>query len=119
MNEKKKMNSLPEYDYLGASSAQDCTGLIPSLPTKKEEIESYTRNLLDEAGTTGVIIGADCTIPEDTSLERLEWVRQAAALPWDNRGRTAPAGAHAPSPPGRRSGAALAGRRGISADVPW
>lgn len=45
----------------------------------KEEIESYTRNLLDEAGTTGVIIGADCTIPEDTSLERLEWVRQAAA----------------------------------------
>ena len=45
----------------------------------KEEIESYTRNLLDEAGTTGVIIGADCTIPEDTSVERLEWVRQAAA----------------------------------------
>ena len=41
MNEKKKMNSLSEYDYLGASSAQDCTGLIPSLPTKKEEIESY------------------------------------------------------------------------------
>lgn len=45
----------------------------------KEEIESYTRNLLDEAGTTGVIIGADCTIPEDTPLERLEWVRQAVA----------------------------------------
>ena len=41
MNEKKKMDRLPEYDYLGASSAQDCTGLIPSLPTKKEEIESY------------------------------------------------------------------------------
>lgn len=38
---KKKKNELPEYDYLGASSAQDCTGLIPSLPTEKEEIESY------------------------------------------------------------------------------
>lgn len=43
MNEKKKkkIDKLPEYDYLGASSAQDCTGLIPSLPTEKEEIESY------------------------------------------------------------------------------
>lgn len=41
MNEKKKMDRLPEYDYLGASSAQDCTGLIPSLPKEKEELESY------------------------------------------------------------------------------
>lgn len=38
---KKKTDTLPEYDYLGTSSAQDCTGLIPSLPTEKEEIESY------------------------------------------------------------------------------
>lgn len=38
---KKKRDKLPAYDYLGASSAQDCTGLIPSLPTEKEEIESY------------------------------------------------------------------------------
>lgn len=45
----------------------------------KEEIEDYTRGLLDEAGTTGVIIGADCTIPADTPYERLEWIRQAAA----------------------------------------
>lgn len=37
----KKTNNIPEYDYLGASSAQDCTGLIPSLPTKKEEIDHY------------------------------------------------------------------------------
>lgn len=44
----------------------------------KEEIEDYTRGLLDEAGTTGVIIGADCTIPADTPYERLEWIRQAA-----------------------------------------
>ncbi len=44
----------------------------------REEVESYTRRLLDEAGTTGIILGADCTIPSDTPLERLEWVRKAA-----------------------------------------
>ena len=44
----------------------------------KEEVEKYTRKLLDQAGTTGVILGADCTIPSDTPIERLEWVRQAA-----------------------------------------
>lgn len=38
---KKKPDTLPEYDYLSASSSQDCTGLIPSLPTEKEEIENY------------------------------------------------------------------------------
>ena len=42
----------------------------------REEVES--RRLLEEAGTTGVILGADCTIPSDTPLERLEWVREAA-----------------------------------------
>ncbi len=44
----------------------------------KEEVERETRRLLEEAGTTGVILGADCTIPSDTPLERLEWVRKAA-----------------------------------------
>lgn len=44
----------------------------------KEEVESETKRLLEEAGTTGVILGADCTIPSDTPLERLEWVRKAA-----------------------------------------
>ncbi|MBD5450868.1 MAG: uroporphyrinogen decarboxylase [Lachnospiraceae bacterium] len=45
----------------------------------KEEVEKYTRELLDQAGTTGVILGADCTIPSNTPVERLEWVRQTAA----------------------------------------
>lgn len=44
----------------------------------KEEVERETRRLLEEAGTIGVILGADCTIPSDTPLERLEWVRKAA-----------------------------------------
>ena len=29
------------YDYLKASSAQDCTGLIPAAPQSEEELESY------------------------------------------------------------------------------
>lgn len=30
-----------DYDYLKASSAQDCTGLIPAGITHEEEIENY------------------------------------------------------------------------------
>lgn len=44
----------------------------------KAEIQSFTRNLIAGAGKTGVILGADCTIPDDIDLEHLEWVRQAA-----------------------------------------
>lgn len=44
----------------------------------KEEITAYTNKLLDEAGTTGIILGADCTIPGDTPYEHLQWVRDAA-----------------------------------------
>lgn len=44
----------------------------------KEEIEAETEALLAEAGDTGVILGADCTVPGDINLERLEWVRQKA-----------------------------------------
>ena len=44
----------------------------------KKEIEEETRNILDEAGTTGVVLGADCTIPRDTDVNHLAWVREAA-----------------------------------------
>lgn len=43
------------------------------------QIKQETQNILEKAGTTGVILGADCTIPSDTPLKHLEWVRQAAA----------------------------------------
>lgn len=42
----------------------------------KEEIEAYVDKILAEVGTTGVIIGADCTVPADISAERLNWVRE-------------------------------------------
>lgn len=44
----------------------------------QEEIQSITKNLIKEAGDIGVIIGADCTIPNDIKPERLAWVREAA-----------------------------------------
>ena len=37
-----KMKNKKDYDYLAHSaSAQDCTGLIPSIPISLSEIESY------------------------------------------------------------------------------
>ena len=39
---KKNQEIIDSYDYLtNAASATDCTGLIPSLPESKAEIESY------------------------------------------------------------------------------
>lgn len=38
----KNSEIIDSYDYLAnAASAQDCTGLIPSSPESKEELESY------------------------------------------------------------------------------
>ena len=43
----------------------------------KEEIKAYTKKLVEEAGKVGLIIGADCTIPETTEPERFDWIREA------------------------------------------
>lgn len=42
----------------------------------KEDIQSFVEKLLSDCGKTGVIIGADCTVPSDTPLAHLEWVRE-------------------------------------------
>lgn len=44
----------------------------------QEAVQAETRALLQHAGRTGIILGADCTVPEDIDLRRLEWVREAA-----------------------------------------
>lgn len=44
----------------------------------QKEIEAETQKLLEEADDTGVILGADCTIPSDTPLTHLSWVREKA-----------------------------------------
>jgi uroporphyrinogen decarboxylase len=41
----------------------------------KERIEAETRRLVRDAGTRGVIIGADCTVPRTIDMKRLQWVR--------------------------------------------
>ncbi len=40
-NENKILKTPADYDYLKASSVQDCTGLIPSGIVYEEEIENY------------------------------------------------------------------------------
>jgi uroporphyrinogen decarboxylase len=45
----------------------------------RAEIEAETAAILKEAGTRGVALGADCTIPPDINLDHLRWVRDKAA----------------------------------------
>lgn len=45
----------------------------------KEEIQAETKRLLESSGRTGIILGADCTVPRDIDFERFEWVREAAS----------------------------------------
>lgn len=42
----------------------------------KEEVQAEVEKIVAETGTTGVIIGADCTMPSDVSTERFRWVRE-------------------------------------------
>lgn len=41
----------------------------------KEEIQAFTEDLIAKAGKVGVIIGADCTVPSNIDLQRLQWVK--------------------------------------------
>lgn len=43
------------------------------------DIEAETKHLIAENGKTGLIIGADCTVPSDIAADRIHWVRDAAA----------------------------------------
>ncbi|MBW1606254.1 uroporphyrinogen decarboxylase family protein [Lactobacillus sp. Sy-1] len=42
------------------------------------EIQSAVDRVLDESGTTGVIIGSDCTVPRKTPVENIRWAAEAA-----------------------------------------
>ena len=46
----------------------------------KAEVQAETKRLIKAAGRTGIILGADCTVPKDIAFERFEWVREAAVL---------------------------------------
>ncbi len=43
---------------------------------EREAIEQETRRLVAEAGSRGLILGADCTVPDDSHQNGLDWVRQ-------------------------------------------
>lgn len=45
----------------------------------KAELVAETDQLLKDAGTVGVILGADCTIPIHTDVDHLHWVQEEAA----------------------------------------
>lgn len=45
----------------------------------REQIAAFTEGLLKGAGRRGVILGADCTVPNEIDLRRLQWARDAAA----------------------------------------
>ncbi len=42
----------------------------------KEDIQAFTRRLLESVNRVGFIVGADCTVPSDTPLSHLSWVRE-------------------------------------------
>lgn len=43
----------------------------------KASVQAEARRLVREAGVTGTMIGADCTIPNDIDWERIRWVIEA------------------------------------------
>lgn len=47
----------------------------------KEEVEAETRRLASQAGSTGVILGADCTLPATVDVHRFQWVVDALNQP--------------------------------------
>lgn len=43
----------------------------------KEEIQAYAKELVAKSGTTGIMIGADCTLPGSIDVNRIQWVVDA------------------------------------------
>ena len=43
----------------------------------RESIQSFARNLVNEAGKTGIIVGADCSLPQGIDRAHLRWVIEA------------------------------------------
>jgi hypothetical protein len=43
----------------------------------KEEIQSYTKELISKYGTTGILLGADCSFPAGIDKQRIQWVVDA------------------------------------------
>jgi uroporphyrinogen decarboxylase len=46
----------------------------------QKEIRAFAEGIVREAGPERLVIGADCTVPNDISLERLGWAREGGRL---------------------------------------
>lgn len=55
----------------------DNNGVIVDGPV--EDIQQRVYNIIEEFGTKGLILGADCTLPSDIKIEHIQAVIQAAA----------------------------------------
>ena len=51
------------------------TGLLYT--GSKDAIQAEAKKLVAEAGEQGLVLEADCTIPSDIAVERIQWVREA------------------------------------------
>lgn len=45
----------------------------------REEIQAFTRELVQRSGSTGVMLGADCTLPATVNVEHIQWVVDAVS----------------------------------------
>ncbi len=43
----------------------------------REEIKAYARELVRKNGSTGIMLGADCTLPAGIDVQRMQWVAEA------------------------------------------
>lgn len=89
--EAKVINYAAVVEGVKLSKAKEIFGgkaVIGGLDNTKEgvlytgtqaEIEISTEDVIKDAGKVGVIVGADCTVPNDIDLQRLHWVRDKAA----------------------------------------
>ena len=71
----------------GALSTEEIDFMIQGYT--REEIRRFVFELLDQNGSAGFVLGADCTIPSDTPVEHLIWAREACAEWSEKRHRTA------------------------------
>jgi uroporphyrinogen decarboxylase len=44
----------------------------------KEDVETFTADLIKDSASTGLIIGADCSLSSDIDRQRISWVVEAA-----------------------------------------
>ena len=53
------------------------TGLMYN--STREEIQAFTRELVRASGSTGVMLGADCTLPATVDVNHIQWVVDAVS----------------------------------------